>query len=356
MKIYIIAGEASGDWYGGKLIEAFQSQSPDVEIRFWGGDNMLSQNANIVKHIRDTAYMGFVEVVKNLRTIKANIALCKSDIADFKPDLIVFIDYPGFNLRIAEWAKANDFKTAYYIAPKVWAWKESRVKKIRAFVDQLYVIFPFEVDYFAGHDVNAKYFGCPLADEITPVNSDQATSIAILPGSRKQELKRHIPLLFDLAKAQPNDKFVLPLAQGFEPSDLDAIQPRPTNVKIVRGVEHSLTSAKYAIVASGTATLETMLYGVPQCVIYIANPISYAIGKQLVKLDYISLVNIIAGKEVVKELLQGEANLDNLKAKINADNQKRNNQMNDYSSLRKQLTSDQSAIDLVVADMLSTFL
>ncbi len=358
MKVYIIAGEVSGDIYGAQIISNLLSRHPECEVRFWGGDAMLAVSKNIVKHIRETAFMGFVEVIKNIKTIKANFKLCKADILNFKPDVILFIDYPGFNLRIAKWAKQQSISTAYYIAPKVWAWKESRVKQIKQYVDKLYVIFPFEVEYFAKHEIEATYFGNPLHSRIESykqANKYEKLSIALLPGSRNQEITRHLPLMYAYAEQESSTQFLLPLAQGYSEEKFYTLTGLscPSNVTLIEESWKALHNAKYAIVASGTATLETMLFDVPQVVIYKANQISYWIAKRLLKIKYISLVNIIANKAVIAELIQHGANLQNLT--LHLSQLKDSDTLDDYNQVKQSLSSIQDPIISVVDDLYSTF-
>lgn len=357
MKWYVIAGEVSGDIYGGHIINRILKSDPGSEVRFWGGNQMLAESGNIVKHIKETAFMGFVEVVKNLRTIRSNMQLCKDDITEYQPDCIIFIDYPGFNLRIAEWAKSQQFTTAYYIAPKVWAWKENRVKKLKAFIDHLYVIFPFEVDYFAKHEIKANYFGSPLVNEINAYRSahpSEQSKIVLMPGSRAQELKRHMPLMVEYAMAYPDEQFILPITQGFTKASLAAYSPQsiPDNIEVVNNSWEALNQARLGIIASGTATLEGMLFDVPQVVIYKANWLSYHIAKRVVKLKWISLVNIIANKEVVTELIQDKANIDDLEQTISHLQSPQSKVTDEYATIRTTLESSEDPIQKMVSDLI----
>ena len=358
MRIYLIAGEASGDMYGGHIIEHLLSSDPHNEVRFWGGDQMLAQSPNIVKHINETAIMGFFEVVKNLKTIKANLNLCKSDILEFEPDCIIFIDYPGFNLRIAEWAKSQDITTAYYIAPKVWAWKESRVKKLKAYVDYLYVIFPFEVEYFAKHGISASYFGSPLVNQINDFREANPTSkdkIILMPGSRKQELQRHLPIMIDFATIHNDQTFILPMAQGVTKQSLEALSPKPltSNIELVDDSWTALNQAKLGIITSGTATLEAMLFDVPQVVIYKTSWVTYKIAQLLIKIKWASLVNIIANKEVVRELLQYEATMENLEKSLEELVQNSDKVEAQYKAITASLHTTDKPIHEMVDDLVS---
>ncbi len=321
---------------------------------------MLAVNPNIVKHIKETAIMGFVEVLKNLRKISSFIRTAKSDIKDFDPDLILFIDYPGFNLRIAKWAKSKDYKTAYYIAPKVWAWKESRVHKLKKYIDKLYVIFPFEVDYFRQFDINATFLGNPLAFDIQRYKSSNPTTkqaTALLPGSRKQELKRHLDLLYDYAASRPENTFYLPLAQGFSEQDLAHISKRnpPENVAFSKDSWEVLNACDFGIIASGTASWEAMLFGVNQIVIYKAHWLSYLIAKQLVKTKFISLVNINAQKTVIPELIQEDANLQELDRLTTQLKAEKSTVLNQYTTINTGLKVEENPFELFAQNLLTSF-
>lgn len=319
-KVYIIAGEASGDLHGSNLVKELKRLSPELSIRFWGGERMSKLIGEPVKHIRDLAFMGFWEVVTNLKTITRNIRFCKEDIANFQPDCIVFIDYPGFNLRIAEWAKAKGIETHYYISPQVWAWKENRVKKIKASVDHLYCILPFEKDFYKKHAMEVNYVGHPLLDEIAHFRQtapskeefylqnglDDKPIIAVLPGSRKQEVLKKLPIMLNATKGFSDYQIVVAgapiLEEAFYRQVLNGVE-----AKIIYGQTYSLLEfATAGVVTSGTATLETALFKVPQVVCYIGNKLSYLIAKRLIKISYISLVNLIMDEEIVKELIQDE--------------------------------------------------
>lgn len=343
MKVYIITGEASGDWYGAQVIKSLKSKHLDCEVRYWGGDSMLRESPNIVKHIKDTAFMGFIEVLKNLGKIKANLRFCKTDIEAFDPDIVLFIDYPGFNLRIAKWAKQKNYNTFWYISPKVWAWKESRVKKMKSAIDHLYVIFPFEVKYFAQFGIEAHYLGNPLAYKVKQYRLDnpvEKDAIVLMPGSRTQELKRHLGLMYDYARSNQNEQFILPLAQGFTSESLKelSMQDLPSNIELTTESWEALNRAKSGVIASGTATLEAMLFDVPQVVIYKANPLSYQIAKRLVKIKYISLVNILAGRRVITELIQQDANPTNLKKEMSLLTTNTTQLSNDYKQIKEELS------------------
>jgi lipid-A-disaccharide synthase len=329
MKYYIIAGEASGDLHGSNLIKELRGGDAEAVINAWGGDLMQAAGATLRKHYRDLAFMGFIEVVKNLRTILNNIAFCKKDIVAFKPDVIIFIDYPGFNLRIAKWAKSLNFKTFYYISPQIWAWHTSRVHSIKATIDRMFCILPFEKNFYKTYDYTVDYVGHPLVDVINKaIASGTATAfkkknnlsdkpiIALLCGSRKQEVEMILPEMLKVIPQFPDYQFVIAGASTISPLFYhDIIQKIARNKHLGKGIfivfnqtYDLLQNAEVALVKSGTSTLETALFGVPQVVCYKGNPISYAIAKRVVKVNYIALVNLIMEKEVVKELIQDELN------------------------------------------------
>ena len=319
-KIYIIAGEASGDLHGSNLLEQLLLKDPNLQIRFWGGDRMAKLAGAPVKHIKELAFMGFFEVLANLRKILKNITFCKTDIEFFQPDLILFIDYPGFNLRIAEWASKKGIRTHYYISPQVWAWKENRVHKIKACVDRMFVILPFEKSFYQKHNYSVDFVGHPLVDEVNYFRKnapslesfkethqlDHRPIIAILPGSRKQEVSKKLTVM--LSAVQNLEDYQIVVA-GAPTLELEFYQSVLDNRKahIIFGQTYALlTHAVAAIVTSGTATLETALFSCPQVVCYVGNPISYQIARRLIKIKFISLVNLIMDEEVVKELIQNE--------------------------------------------------
>lgn len=332
-KYYIIAGEASGDLHGGNLIQAVKQQDPTADIRCWGGDKMQAAGGVLVKHYRDLAFMGFIEVVKNLGTILKNLKFCKQDILEFKPDVLVLIDYPGFNLRIAKWAKEQQIKVVYYISPQVWAWKENRVKMMKQCINEMIVILPFEKAYFKDKwNWDVTYVGHPLIEEIAKkrtlgsdlVITDAAGNengkpvIALLPGSRKQEIEKKLPVMLEVSKAFPAYQFVVAQAPSLDSSFYHTYTQRYPNVSIVNNRTYDLLmQSKAALVTSGTATLETALFGVPEVVCYKGSEISYQIARRVISIKYISLVNLIMDKEVVKELIQQEMNVTNLTRELN---------------------------------------
>ncbi len=356
MKYYIIAGEASGDLHGGNLIKALKSNDGNAQFRCWGGDYMQeTSGSELVRHYKDTAYMGIIEVIKHLPSIFRNLKACKEDILRFNPDVVILIDYPGFNLRIAQFLKKKGVKVFYYISPQVWAWHASRVPMMKKNIDELFVILPFEQDFFARYDWSVSYFGHPLLDAIDNETKQENNSsdmqdllhetgkpiIALLPGSRKQEVKRILPQMLTVQASFPDFQLVVAGVPSL-PSSLYESVLQGTPVPIVYGQTHQLLRrARAALVASGTATLETALLNVPQVVCYRANPISIAIARKLVKVPYISLVNLIAGKEVVKELIQQAFNSVNLEKELRPllteGSPKRTEMLREYELLRRQL-------------------
>lgn len=329
MKYYIIAGEASGDLHGSNLMKAIHKEDTQADIRFWGGDLMQAAGGTLVKHYKALAFMGFAEVLFNLKTILNNISFCKKDILEFQPDVLIFIDYPGFNMRIAKWAKTKNIPTHYYISPQIWAWKENRIKDIKRDFDQLYVILPFEKDFYEKkHHFPVEFVGHPLIDAIHNRKKvdeltfrkehqlDDRPIIALLPGSRKQEISKLLHEMLAVVDDFPDYQFVIAGAPG---QDYDFYQQFLTNkaVHFISNKTYDLLSVAYAaLVTSGTATLETALFKVPEVVCYKGNWISYQIAKRIITLKYISLVNLIMDEEVVTELIQGDCNAKKIKAEL----------------------------------------
>lgn len=351
MKYYIIAGEASGDLHASNLMKAIKQKDQNADFRFWGGDLMQKQGGTLVKHYRDLAFMGFLEVVQNLKTILNNIKVCKKDIQEYKPDVLILVDYPGFNLRIAKFAKELGIKVIYYISPQLWAWKEGRVETVRKYVDEMLVILPFEKDFYKKHDVETHFVGHPLLDAIEglqPVdiqkfksenNLNEKEIIALLPGSRKQEVTKMLELMLSVRSYFADYQFVIAGAPSLE-KDLYE-QFVDADVHFVSNKTYDLLrSSKAALVTSGTATLETALLNIPEVVCYRGSRISYEIGKRLIKnIKYISLVNLIMDKEVVTELIQNELNTKNIVEELNKilNTEKREQVLNDYEILRSKL-------------------
>jgi lipid-A-disaccharide synthase len=373
MKYYLISGEASGDLHGSNLIKELQKEDTNADIRCWGGDLMVAAGATLVKHYKDLAFMGFVEVIKNLPTILRNIKFCKEDIAAYQPDVLVLIDYPGFNLRIAEWAHKQGYKVVYYISPQVWAWKENRVKQMKQCIDLMLCILPFEKDYYKTKwNWEVEYVGHPLVEVVerkkkltvdslqltgentetsttlSTVNSQLSTNIiALLPGSRKQEIAKKLPIMLSVASHFPEYTFVVAKAPGLEDDFYTPFLSTATNVTSVRNQTYDLLmKAHAALVTSGTATLETALFAVPEVVCYKGNSISYQIAKRLINIKYISLVNLIMDKSIVKELIQDELTTENLVRElklITHDTHHRQKMIDDYSALRELLSKGGNA-------------
>ncbi len=354
MKYFIIAGEQSGDLHGSNLVTELLKADKNAEIFCWGGDLMESAGATLLVHYRKMAFMGFIAVIKNLGSISKNIRLCKQHISEHKPDVVIFIDYPGFNLRIAAYSKNNGYKTFYYISPKLWAWNESRVKKIKKYIDRMFIIFPFEVDFYKKHGIAVEYYGNPLVDEIEkrisffPAKSDicqylgieNRPVIALLAGSRIHEIKLILPEMMKVVPYFREYQFILAGVKNI-PDDIyfDIIGNAP--VKLIKDKTYEiLYAAEASLVTSGTATLETALYGTPQVVCYKGDFLSMLIAWIVVKVKYISLVNLIMGTEVVKELVQYDLKKDALLKELKAilpGGTKREKQLTDYKVLSDKL-------------------
>lgn len=378
MKYYIIAGEASGDLHGSNLIKGIKEVDNSAEIRCWGGDLMQKAGGVLVKHYKESAIMGFVEVLANLGKISRNFSLCEKDLLENRPDLLILIDYPGFNLRMAKFAKANNIPVFYYIAPKVWAWKESRIKLLKRYVDRLFIIFPFEIDYFKKHEIDAIYNGNPLVDSIQAYKSEIAEKgsgfreefyknnnllpdkklVALLSGSRRNEISYLLPRMLDAIRLFCSDpqnhgervQFALACAPSIEHSFYEEIIGKNIEKKgklpngcftLVSNATYSVLSyADAAIISSGTASLETALFKVPQVVGYGGNEISYQIAKHLVKLKYISLANLILDKHIFKELIQHQCTPKNIACELNRllwDNSVRDAMIADYNKVIEML-------------------
>ena len=351
MKYYIISGEASGDLHGSNLMKALYEKDSSADIRFWGGDLMQQVGGTLVKHFKERAFMGFAEVITNLSTILGFIKFCKEDILNFNPDKIIFIDNSGFNLRIAKWAKQQNFRTIYYISPQVWASRAGRVKAIKRDIDEMYVILPFVEDFYKKYNYNVTFVGHPLLDAIA--NRTQISEIefrkvhqlsnkpiiALLPGSRKQEIKKMLSIMLKMADKFTDYEFVI---AGAPSQDFTFYQQfiNKQNVQFINNKTYDLLSVSYAaIVTSGTATLETALFKVPEIVCYKTSWISYQIGKRLINLKFISLVNLIMGKEVVRELIQDEFNEATLSKELHKilDTTNREKMFTNYFELEKKL-------------------
>ncbi len=352
MKYYIIAGEASGDLHASNMMKQILLQDNAADFRFWGGDRMKKVGGELVKHYKDLAFMGFVEVVKNLPTILRNISFCKKDIENYQPDALILVDYPGFNLRIAEWAKEKGYKVYYYISPQIWAWKQSRVHKIKRIVDKMYCILPFEKDFYKKFDYEAEFVGHPLLDAIQSDSIQDVASIRekykfgsdkivlLLPGSREQEIASMLKVMVQVAAKNKEYRFVIASVNSISPSFYKE-QIGDVKIDMISGDTYSLLSvASAAMVTSGTATLETALFQVPEVVCYKGGKISYLIAKQLIKVKYISLVNLILDRLVVAELIQAEMNVDRLNVelkKVLEEGPYRNKMLADYQELKVKL-------------------
>lgn len=352
MKYYIIAGEASGDLHGSNLVKEIIRLDPQALIRAWGGDKMEAAGALVVKHYRDLAFMGFAEVVKNLPTIMRNLSFCKKDIETFAPDVLILIDYPGFNMRIAKWAHEKKLRIVYYISPQIWAWKENRVNAIKRDVDKMLVILPFEKEFYKKHQYNVEYVGHPLAEVIAAYRNadpvkEKENIIAVLPGSRRQEIMVKLPIMLSVAKFFPSYQFVVAKAPGLEDAFYDELlRPFPNAGSVSDKTYHLLSRSKAAMVTSGTATLETALFGVPEIICYKGSKISYEIAKRLIKIKFIGLVNLIMDREVVKELIQDDLTTENLVAELTSlleDEKKIERVKRDYEELKTLLTAGGNA-------------
>ena len=347
MKYYLVAGEASGDLHGANLMKALKKEDQTSDFRFFGGDKMQAEGGELVKHYADMAFMGFTEVVLNLQTILRNMKTCKADILAYHPDVLVLIDFPGFNLKIAEFAKKHDIKVCYYISPKVWAWNQKRVLKIKRIVDHMFCILPFEVDFYKGWGMKVDYVGNPLLDEISSFQAnpafrekhqlDERPIIAFLPGSRKQEIERLLPVMLSVTAYFERYQFVIAAAPTFNEDYYRQFMGGQNIALVFSETYQLLHHAHAAVVASGTATLETALFKVPQVVVYRGGTISIAIAKALVKIKFISLVNLILNRKVVTELIQQECETEHLTAELRmiVDGSGRSKMFSDYEDLHK---------------------
>jgi lipid-A-disaccharide synthase len=363
LKYYLIAGEASGDLHGSNLIRAIKKQDPLAEFRCFGGDRMAAEGAIVVKHIRELAIMGFVEVVMKLPKVLSNLRFCRKDIKAYNPDIILFIDYPGFNLRIAQKMVDSPATKIYYISPTVWAWKTSRINLIKKFIDRLYVILPFEPGFYSRFDYRAVYLGHPLVDEIEKYQATSSRKIGLhenknlvtlMPGSRKQEVKRILPVMIQVALSQPGYRYIVAGAPGLSAIDYEEYLTN-SGIEIRWNQTYDLLIRSHAaLVKSGTSTLETALFGVPQLVCYKTSRLSYLIARLFVRINYISLVNLIMNKEVVKEFVQSACDSKIIQPKFHLilnDRKEREKIQEDYKKLKELLgnsgTSDRIATDLI---------
>ncbi len=352
-RYYIITGESSGDMHAANLMKEMKKLDAAAEFRVWGGDRMQKAGGTVVKHIRELAFMGFWEVLCNIRTIMRLMKFCKDDLLRWNPDALILVDYPGFNLRMAEFASKHNIPVIYYISPQVWAWKQSRVKKIRKVVDKMLVILPFEKDFYSRHGMDVHFTGHPLLDEVIPRkesnnfasfretnNLPEKPLVALLPGSRKQEIGRMLSDMTALASEFPSFQFVVAAVSSQDPSVYDQ-HARHENVSLVFDQTYALlANARAALVASGTATLETALFDVPQIVCYKANHLSYLIARQLIRVPYISLVNLIMDKPVLQEIIQKELTHQRLQKELSRllfDEDLRHRFAQDYAALKEKL-------------------
>ena len=361
-KIYIISGEASGDLHAANLVSELKKQNNSLEFRAWGGDRLRNEGVIIDKDIKELAFMGFLEVLLNIRTIFKNIRSCKENLLNFKPDLLILVDYPGFNLRIAKWAKSQKIPVYYYISPQIWAWKESRIHQIKQTVSRMYCILPFEKDFYMKHSLNVSYFGHPLLDEVNKFKllnnnslnlENNRPLLAILPGSRKQEIERKLPLMIAASSQFPEYTVIVACAPNLDLAYYEKFKTQ--EVSFVKNQTYNLLqNAELAIVTSGTATLEAALFKVPQVVCYKSSFISFWIAKKLIKIKFISLVNLIANKEIVRELIQKDCTASKIAGeliKIKKGENKAIQMNNDYNDLI-ELLGNEGASSRVAEDML----
>ncbi len=355
MKYYLIAGEASGDLHGSNLMKGLKKVDPNTDFRFWGGDKMAEQGGALVKHYKDHNIMGFWEVLVNIRKISKNFRDCRKDLIEYNPDVLILIDYPGFNLRMAKFAKQQGIKVFYYISPKIWAWKESRIKMIKAYVDRMFIIFPFEKDFYNKHNYKAEFHGNPLIDAIDEKYEEgdsfedfiknneleQKPIVAVLPGSRKQEIERNLSVMLAVITDFPDYQFIIAGLPSIDADFYKKYTQSQTNLHIVFDKTYDLLrNSSAAIITSGTATLEAALFNVPLVVCYKANNISYHVAKHFIKVRYISLVNLNMNEEVVKELIQNDMNKESIKSELNRllnDTNYRNRMIEKFRELRQNL-------------------
>lgn len=353
MKYYIIAGEASGDLHASNLVAEIKKMDKKAEFRGCGGDLMQAQGVALLKHYRTMAYMGFVEVAVHVRKVLRNIAQTKKDIVEYQPDALILVDYPGFNLRIAKFAHERGLKVYYYISPQVWAWKRRRVRKIKASVDKMLVILPFEEEFYRQYGIDVTYVGNPLLDELAKFgtanrsiflrqNSLGASReiIALLPGSRKQEIKRMLPLMLKVVPHFPEYQFVVAGVSSIEKSLYKNIIGNADVFLVENQTYELLQNASAAVVTSGTATLETALFTVPEVVCYKSSGLSYLLAKWMIKVKYISLVNLVMDREVVKELIQGGLTEENIAKELDLllhDGKRQRRLLEDYDELKDRL-------------------
>ena len=362
-RVFIICGEASGDLHAANLVKEWKLQDSNTEFKAWGGDRLLGEQVEVKKHIRELSFMGFVEVVKHLFTIYKNFRECKKFLTTYRPDALILVDFPGFNLRMARWAKEHGMKVIYYISPQLWAWKQGRIKQVKKYVDHMYCILPFETAFYQKFNYTVKYFGHPLLDEVhrfrmenAPLDLGEKPVMALLPGSREQEIRRKLPIMLAAARSFPEYQVVVACSNQISEDLYNEFDLR--DVRLIFGQTYGvLQAAKIAAVTSGTATLETALFQVPQVVCYRSNGLSYWIAKQVVKIRYISLVNLILNDRLVVELIQHECTHERIQAeleKIISDESYRNSMISGYKRLTWEL-GNHGASRRIAQSMLETF-
>jgi lipid-A-disaccharide synthase len=363
-KIFIICGEASGDLHAANLIRSLKEISPNLQVTGWGGDRLLAENVTVLKHIRELSFMGFLEVLLNIVTIIKNFRTCKEHISTFSPEVLILVDFPGFNLRMAEWAKKKGIKVIYYISPQLWAWKQGRIKKIQSFVDELYCILPFEKAYYEKFNVEVKYYGHPLLDEVSNFKSLRKEPLphikpvlALLPGSRMQEVKRKLPIMLEAAKSFPDYEIIVACSTQIPEAFYHSFGA--SEVRFIFGKTYDILNvASIAYVTSGTATLETALFKVPQVVCYKSSSLSFWIAKRVVKINYISLVNLILDRKLVEELIQGDCTSEKLVSSLKriADPNEMQDQITAGYAELLSLLGGEGASDRIAKSMHETFL
>ena len=364
-KVFILVGEASGDLHASNLIKETKAIDANISWQGWGGDLMSQQGVELKKHIRDLSFMGFLEVILNIRTILNNFKLCKLHIEAFNPDVLLLVDYPGFNLRMAKWAKERGISVVYYISPQIWAWKASRIKAIKETVDKMYCILPFEKEYYQKQGLSVSYFGHPLIDakrNYESLKSEKISTsksvIAILPGSREQEINRKLDIMLLSMVNYDNFQIVVACAPNLPSSFYDNYRSKYSFAEFVIGQTYDILSiADFAVVTSGTATLETAIFKVPQVVCYKSSYLSYRIAKWLVNIKFISLVNLIMDKEIVVELIQKEVSVKNIQKELDAlvfDNSNRDRMLNDYNKML-ELLGDEGCSKKIAQDLIGYY-
>lgn len=367
MKYFLVAGERSGDLHGANLLKALKERDPEANFRGFGGNDMQAAGMQLLVHYNDMAFMGFLEVAKNLPAIWGYMRRCRQEILKFRPDALILIDYAGFNLRLAVWAKQQGIKVFYYISPKVWAWNQNRAYKIKAVVDHMFVIMPFEKEFYARYGYKVDFVGNPLLDAIRAFRADESflqqhglaekPIVAVLPGSRRQEIDNMLGNMLELIPHFPDYQFVVAGIRNMPEDYYRAALDHPQAKVVFDETYELLSHAKAALVTSGTATLETALFEVPQVVCYKTSWLSYQIASRLIKVDYISLVNLIAGKEVVKELIQEELRTDRLKEELSAilpAGSRRQVQLEEYQALKQQM--GEGSASATTADLMLGYL